>query len=115
MSALQWLGAAANVSSIATAVIAASASGWYLYQRYKKRLRLENYLKTAKENAGPMDSAQRTPLQLMVALGLTEAEIVDLSFRSRCIRRVAGTMEQVMGLEYSAESTGGRLERPLPR
>lgn len=103
MSALQCLGAAANVSSIATAVIAALASGWYLHQRYKKRLRLESYLKTAKENAGQMGSALRTPLQLMVALGLTEAEIMDLSFRSRCIQRVAGTVEQVMALEYSRE------------
>ena len=45
MGVLQWLEAAANVASIATATIATWAGGWYLYQRRQKRLRLENYLK----------------------------------------------------------------------
>lgn len=103
IGALQWLEAAANVASIATAIIAVWAGGWYLCQRRQKRLRLENYLKAVKENAVPMGSGQRTPLQLMAALGMTEAEIVDLSFRSRCIQRVAGTIDPVMGLEYSRE------------
>lgn len=85
MDGFQWLGAAANVASIATAVIAAWAGITYLHRRRQKRLRLENYLRS--ETAD--NDGLRGLTHLAAELGMTEAEIVDLAFRSRHIERLA--------------------------
>ena len=109
MSWLKVLQAASSLASIATAAIAAWAYSRYVWNRRQKRLRLENHLKTIKETAREMEPRHRTPLQLMVALGMTEAEIVDISFRSNCIKRIAGTVysgqDPVMALEYSPKNS----------
>ncbi len=73
-------------AAILTAGVAALAYSCYLYERRQKRLRLETYLKTEKE-AG-LDKGQRTVLYLVAQLGMTETEVVDAAFRSKCIRRL---------------------------
>jgi hypothetical protein len=82
-TSLRILGALANIASIITAAIAGAAAFWYLYRRRQKRLRLENYLK-----AEAADNDRLHGLTHLAAeLGLTEAEIVDLAFRSRPYRK----------------------------
>jgi hypothetical protein len=78
------LEAAANIASVITALIAGSAGGWFLYQRRQKRLRLENHLR----GTGDSNSYHLRPVIYLAAeLGMTEAEIIDLAFRSRHIHR----------------------------
>ena len=79
------LGAIAHVAAIATALVAAGTACWLWFERQAKRRKLEDYLKTQKE-AGK-DKGQRSILHLMCALGLTEAEILQASFRSKKIKR----------------------------
>ena len=76
-------------AAILTAGVAVWAYSRYLYERRQKRLRLEAYLK-AERKAGK-DKGQRTVLHLVAQLGMTETEVVDAAFRSKCIRRVVST------------------------
>ena len=79
---------AANVAAILTALVAAGGYGLYRWDHYKKRQKLEAYLKA--EKALRADKGQRSILHLMAELGLTEAELLQASFRSRHIsRRIA--------------------------
>ncbi len=92
-------------AAILTAVVAGSAYGWYRYERWQKRGRLENYLR-AKKKAGGAKS-KRTVLHLGAELGMTKAEVVDAAFRSSCIeRRVSvdqkGHASKIL-LEYSSK------------
>ena len=75
-----------HLAAILTAGVAAVAYGSYLYERCQKRRRLESHLKAEKE--GGQDKGQRTVLHLVARLGMTETEVVDAAFRSKCIRRV---------------------------
>ncbi len=79
-------------AAILTAGVAVWAYGRYLYERHQKRLRLEAHLK-AEKKAGH-DEGQRTILHLVAQLGMTETEVVDAAFRSKCIRRVVSTDEK---------------------
>jgi hypothetical protein len=85
MGALEWLGAAANVAAVITAIVATLAYGRFLCERRRKRQRLETYLKSDAQKGG------RSLLDLATTLGMTEAEIIDAAFRSQCIRRTATT------------------------
>ncbi len=80
---------ASHWAAILTAGVALFAYSLYLRERRQKRLRLEAYLKAEKE-AG-RDKGQRTVLYLVAQLGLTETEVVDAAFRSKCIRRLVST------------------------
>ncbi|MEM8724189.1 MAG: hypothetical protein AAGE86_01570 [Pseudomonadota bacterium] len=82
---MEWLTVVANVSAIATAVVAAGAAIWVWFDQHSKRSRLEAYLKSEKQ-AGA-DKGQRSVLNIMAALGLTEAEVLQASFRSTKIKR----------------------------
>jgi hypothetical protein len=85
MDALKWLEATANVAAVITAIVATVAYCRFLYDRRRKRSRLEAYLKTDKHQHG------RTLLELATTLGMTEAEIMDAAFRSKHVRRTATT------------------------
>ena len=74
---------ASHWAAILTALVAVFMSGWYFCQRSRKRRRLEDYLKAEKE-AG-RDKGQRTVLHLVAKLGMTETEVVDAAFRSKCV------------------------------
>ena len=79
------LGTIANIAAILTAMVAVFGYGYYRFDQWHKRHRLENYLKSEKENAA--DRGQRTLLHLMAKLGMTEAELLQASFRSKHISR----------------------------
>jgi hypothetical protein len=90
MTWLQWLQALASLGSVVTAAVAALAYGRYLYERRQKRLRLERHLKTQKAGSKGGDRGQRSIVDTMVALGMTEADVLDAAFRSRRIKRSQG-------------------------
>jgi hypothetical protein len=107
MTFFNWLEIGAQIAAIATALIAGWAYGRYLYERRQKRRRLENYLK--KEKDAGKNRGQRTVLHLVAELGMTDAEIIDAAFRSRCIVRkvtpdMMGAASKLL-LEYSASNS----------
>jgi hypothetical protein len=83
----------ADAASVATFILALAGASigfasfvWVLWDRLQKRLKLERYLKAEKEKK--KDNGRRSILRIISDLGLTEDEIVQLSFRSkRIIRR----------------------------
>jgi hypothetical protein len=82
------LGAVANIAAILTALVALGASVFYGWDRRRKRRQLEAYLKAEKATGG--NQGQRSILHLMAKLGLTEAELLQASFRScHIVRRIA--------------------------
>ncbi|MQW85976.1 hypothetical protein [Sinorhizobium saheli] len=74
----------ANLAAILTAVIAVWAYGQYRWERWRKRVRLENYLR---DERGIGHGEGHTILDLVAHLGMSEAEIADAAFRSKVIRR----------------------------
>ena len=79
------LGTIANVAAILTAIIAFFGYGAYLLDQRSKRTSLEKYLRAEKQ--GGTDRGQRSILHLMANVGMTEAEIIQASFRSKNISR----------------------------
>jgi hypothetical protein len=79
------LGNIANVSAILTAFIAIFGYCYYQSDRYKKCKLLEDYLKAEKQAS--KDQGQRSLLHLMAKVGMTEAELIQASFRSKHISR----------------------------
>lgn len=77
----------ANVSAIATAVVAVVAAIYLGFDRRNKRVTLEGYLKKEKQEAKGDNKGQRSLLHLMARLGMTEAELLQASFRSKKIAR----------------------------
>ncbi len=94
---------ASHWAAILTAGVAVFAYSRYLYERRQKRLRLEAYLKAEKEVG--RDKGQRTVLYLVAQLGMTETQVVDSAFRSKCIRRLVSLDQKghasVLMLEYA--------------
>lgn len=90
---MEWnLQNTANISSIATFFITAVATligvwGYFSfrYENYLKRRELEDYLKEQKEQLN--DKGQRSLLHLVRHVGLTEDEILKISFKSKRIQR----------------------------
>ncbi len=110
------LATVANVAAILTALIAAWAGIYVMVDLRKKRLKLEEYLQEVHDNATGDDKGQRTILHLMTRLGLTEAEILHASFRSKCIkRRLAADKEtgraDAMLLQYDSKSSSQNATR----
>ena len=98
---MQWW---ANFTSVATFIITAAGAtiGIYGYSHYRfewhnKRLALENYLKAEKRRTSKTSEqekteddngrGQRTMLHLVRHVGLTEDEIIKISFESSSIDR----------------------------
>ena len=75
----------ANLSAIFTAIVAVFGYGSYRCDQRTKRIRLENYLRD--EKAKDRDQGQRSLLHLMANVGMTEAELIQASFRSKHIAR----------------------------
>lgn len=82
---MDWLSLAANISAIATALVAGVTACWFWRDALLKRQKLERYLEA--EKAKGVDRGQRSILHLMTALGLTESEVLQASFRSSKIKR----------------------------
>jgi aromatic ring hydroxylase len=80
----EWLRIAANIASILTTVIAATASILFWANKRSRRSRLERYLRDKKQTSP--DEAFSVP-RLMADLGMTEAEIFAASFASRHVVR----------------------------
>lgn len=75
----------ANLWQVVTGVLAVGTVVLYKWGMWRKRCKLENYLKAEKESA--VDHGQRSVLHLMARLGLTESELLSASFRSNVIKR----------------------------
>lgn len=89
-----------DVSSIGAFVVAlvGAAVGVWGYWRYrhewgKKRKALEKYLKRQKETAPPGKKGQHTTNHIIRHVGLTEDEILKISFESDLIGRVIDTKD----------------------
>jgi len=80
---MSWFSILANIAAIFTAIIAAFGYGAYRWDQCKKRKKLEKYLKAEKSIC--KDQGQRSLLHLMANVGMTEAELIQASFRSKHI------------------------------
>ena len=87
---MRCLEIAANLSAIATFLIAAGGYIYYRWDFYNKRVKLENYLKEARKKASDDErgkKGQHTFIHLMKWVGLTETETLQASFKSNHIER----------------------------
>jgi hypothetical protein len=84
---MEWLTVIADIGAILTAGVAVVGGGYLWRDRRGKQTKLENYLKAEKQNASRGDKGQRSILHLMARLGMTEGEVLQASFRSKCIER----------------------------
>lgn len=75
----------ANIAAILTAAVALIVSITYTCGQKNKIKSLEDYLRT--ERQAGKDKGQRSILHLVANVGLTEAEIIQASFKSRRIKR----------------------------
>lgn len=89
MSFLEMIEVLANISAILTALVAVFFFCTYKYEQRQKEKSLESYLKLEKEMGikTATNDGRRTILHLVEKLGLTESEILQISFRSKCINR----------------------------
>lgn len=80
----------ANVASIFTAIVAGGVACWYYVAGHQRMRKLEGYLKAEKESSINLreDRGQRSLLNVMARVGLTEEEALQASFRSRYIKRL---------------------------
>ena len=76
----------ANLAAILTALVAVIGYGFHQWSQWQKRVRLENYLKSQQKKDGGY--RQQTIIHLMAKVGLTEAEILQASFKSKKICRL---------------------------
>ena len=90
---MDWdIGEIANYSAIITAGVAVFGYGAYRCDQFGKRKRLETYLKAEKDVG--KDSGLRSLLHLMANVGMTEAELIQASFRSKHIGRKIAKNEE---------------------
>ena len=93
---LRWWADAASIATFFVTAISAiiGIGGYvrYLKVRAKKTAALENYLQTEKVQG--KNSGQRSAMHIIRHVGLTEEEIIDISFRSPRIVRRLGTDEE---------------------
>lgn len=82
-----WAGLFGDAGSIVTAAIAVWAAVTYKWRACDRRKRLEDYLREEKEKVTGDDKGQRSLLHLSARLGISESELVDISFRSKKIAR----------------------------
>lgn len=81
------LASLANIAAIITAAVA--LFGYLAYQigQCRKRIKLEQYLRSEKQQGS--DNGQRSLLHLVANVGMTETELIQASFKSkRIIRRI---------------------------
>ena len=80
---------AANWAAVLTALIAASFYGRHVLLRCLKRSRLEDYLKA--EKAKGINKGQRTVLNIVAHLSVTESDVLDAAFRSKRVQCVTSS------------------------
>ena len=73
----------ADVAAIVTAIAALWAYLNYRLEGYRKRRRLEQYLEVMRS----ISCWRVTPLEAAVAVGMTEAEVMNAAYRSKLIER----------------------------
>jgi len=78
-----WIELIANWSAILTGVVAVGASIIYWCDRWKKRWKLEAYLKEEKDKG--KDQGQRGLIHLTRSLAMTEGDILRAAFSSKKI------------------------------
>ena len=85
----------ANVAAIATAFVAVIFFAQFHLHRRSQRRRLEKYLKAEEAEADRTrdEEGARTLLHLVKNLGMSESDIIDASFRSKCVRRLTSMDE----------------------
>jgi hypothetical protein len=96
-----------DAGSIITAGLAVYAVSVYEVRSFRRRRRLEDYLR--QEKAKGVDKGQRSLLHLAAQLGISEQELVNISFSSKKIaRRVrenpATGLAETLLLEYVADT-----------
>ncbi|HDZ72407.1 MAG TPA: hypothetical protein ENH55_06440 [Aurantimonas coralicida] len=106
------LGALSNIAAILTATVAVWAFGRYVWERRQKRLFLEQYLREEKTAGG--GQGKRTLLHLVAHLGMSESELLDAAFRSRCVRRRLGVDAQGRADRLLLEYDSSNPEDDLP-
>lgn len=97
---------ASDLASVVTAIVAFTAYGKYQLDRCRRRWVLEKYLQAEKEEGS--DKGQRSALNIMSKIGLTEAEIFEASRTSRNIVRLtkSGEDEFASKLLFKYERNG---------
>ncbi|MEG6507469.1 hypothetical protein V6C03_00615 [Methyloligella sp. 2.7D] len=92
-------------AAILTAAVAVWAYAVYRCERYRKRKKLETYLK--REKAVGKDKGQRSILHLVARLRMSEADVMNAAFRSKHVScLVAPDFSNRAGmllLEYAAD------------
>jgi hypothetical protein len=83
----------ADIAAILTCIVVVVVWVRFEWSTWRKRKRLENYLRFQKRNATKGDRGQRSILHLMANVGLTEIEILQASFKSRHLKRHAANSE----------------------
>jgi hypothetical protein len=83
MAIKDCLGIAADFASIATAIVAVWAYGKFKYLLHRRRVDLEQYLKSEKDKK--TDHGQRTLLHLSRELKMSQSEIFEAAIQSENI------------------------------
>ena len=86
-----WSAILTFVVTLIGAAVGVFGYGKYLWGLHTKSKRLEEYLK--KEKAKQTDKGQRSIIQIMKEVGLTEDEIIQVSFRNPHVARRVKTDE----------------------
>lgn len=99
----------ANIASVATPIIGVCVWFWIKWEQWKKRRKMEKYLLKLWQDAHPGDRGQRTMLNVIVNVGLTESEALQASFESGCIKRLVksdgeGFAEKILFQYYDEDS-----------
>lgn len=102
-----WLTVVANAASIITAAVATVAYANYRLTWCRKKKRLEDYLRQEKESGH--DKGQRTVLQIVREVGISESDIMACAFEMKTIARRVRTnketgLAEVLFLEYVGKS-----------
>lgn len=78
----------ANICAILTACVAVWLFVHIKCAAYKRRTRVEKYLKGAQDSNSGSQKGQHSVLNIMARVGLTEQEVLQASFESKHIKRV---------------------------
>lgn len=78
---------ASDWAAILTSLVATSGYGKFLYDKRRRRTKLEHYLKTQKPNGKSDKKGQHSILHLVAELGMSENHIYEASFNSVKISR----------------------------
>jgi hypothetical protein len=93
---MQTLETLAHVAAILTFLIALFGYAYYLFGFYWKRVKVEGYLKRARDIVSSEKNGKKgihTAFHLMKEVGVTEEEILQASFHSKHIKRYVSVDE----------------------